>query len=341
MQNIALSTREVRLLKKHFKHSPIALIRVKSQVILMCNRGIHQEEIAELVVKNVRSVGRYIKAFNNVRMASLFSGHVDNENASKLTREQKKEIRKVLRRKSRKGGVPTRFWDIPKLKDYVKVEFGVVYDSDVSYHFLLRFSNLSFKYPDKLSPRRNGKEIKRRIREIRKEIKPFLKDDGWVVLASDETRLQLEAEIRRAWLLKGKRAIVRTERSDEHQNYLGFLDQKNWICRLFEIKRGNQIETVRVLKKLMLSYTDKKVCVVWDNAKWHKGKLLRKELSRCRKLEKLHLVNFPPYAPEKNPIEHVWQFAKSKTSNIDKGDFQKIKNGFSGIINSRIFKYRI
>jgi len=341
VQKIALSTREVRLLKTHFKYSPVALIRVKAQVILMCSRGIHQEEIAELVVKNVRSVGRYIQAFNNKRMASLFSGYVNNENASKLTREQKKEIRRVLRRKSSKGAIPTRFWDIPKLKDYVKVEFGVVYDSDVSYHFLLRFSNLSFKYPDKLSPRRDEKQIKKRIREIRKEIRPFLKDDGWVVLASDETRLQLEAEIRRAWLLKGKRTIVKTERSDEHQNYLGFLDQKNWRCQLFEIKRGNQIETVRVLKKLMLSYADKKVCVVWDNAKWHKGKLIRKELSRCRKLEKLHLVNFPPYAPEKNPIEHVWQFAKSKTSNIDKGDFQKIKNGFSGIINSRIFKYKI
>jgi len=265
----------------------------------MCNRGIHQEEVAELVVKNIRSVGRYIQAFNNERMASLFSGYVNNENASKLTREQKKEIRRVLRRKSSRDAIPTRFWDIPKLKDYVKAEFGIVYESDVSYHFLLRFSNLSFKYPDKLSPRKDEKQIKKRIREIRKEIRPFLKDDGWIVLASDETRLQLEAEIRRAWLLKGKRTIVKTERSDEHQNYLGFLDQKNWKCRLFEIKRGNQIETVRVLKKLMLSYADKKVCVVWDNAKWHKGKLIRKELSRCRKLEKLHLVNSPPHTHQR------------------------------------------
>ena len=176
----------------------------------MCNRGIHQEEVAELVVKNIRSVGRYIQAFNNERMASLFSGYVNNENASKLTREQKKEIRRVLRRKSSRDAIPTRFWDIPKLKDYVKAEFGIVYESDVSYHFLLRFSNLSFKYPNKLSPRKDEKQIKKRIREIRKEIRPFLKDDGWIVLASDETRLQLEAEIRRAWLLKGVMSIKTT-----------------------------------------------------------------------------------------------------------------------------------
>ncbi len=307
----------------------------------MSNRGIKQEDISELVSKDTRTVARYIKAFADVGMASLFSGHVNNENASKLTRDQKKEIRKVLKRRTRKGGLPVGYWNVPKLKTYVEARFGVVYESDVSYHFLLSFSNLSFKYPDKLSPRRDEDEIKKRIRVVRREIKPFLKDTEWVVLASDETRVQLEAEIRRAWLVKGEKTVVKTERSDEHQNYLGFLDQKTWKCQLFEIARGNQVETIRVLKKLMEQYKDKKVCVVWDNAKWHKGKLLRKELGKGKGLEKLHLVSLPPYAPEKNPIEHVWQFAKSKVANINKGDFQDVKDNFSRVINSKIFKYKI
>lgn len=341
MHRLALSADEVVLLKNHFKYSPIALIRVKAQAILMSAGGLGQEEIAELVVRDIRSVQRYIDDFSRKRLASLFSGHLDNENASKLTRDQKEEIRRVLQKTPEEGGLPSQFWDVPKLKEYIKAEFGVVYESSVSYHYLLKFSGLSFKYPDKLSPRRDEAYVKKRIREIKKEIEPLLKDDRWLVFASDETRIQLEAEIRRAWLIKGKRTVVKTEKDKEHQNYIGFLNQKDGRCQIFETKRGNQRETIRILKKLTAASREKRVCVIWDNARWHKGKLLRRELRKGNRLERLHLINFPPYAPEVNPIEHVWQFAKSKTSNINKGEFQMIKNNFSDIINSRTFNYKI
>lgn len=337
----ALSAEEIQLLKNHFRKSPIALIRVKAQAVLMNQRGLPQEEIAELVVKNVRSVQRYLSGFNRNRLASLFSGHVDNENASKLTRKQKQEIKTILNLVPEAGGLPKSFWDVPALKDYVWAKFKVVYESRQSYHFLLKFSGLSFKYPDKLSPRRDEAFIIQRVKTIREEIKPFLRDSHWVVLAADETRLQLEAEIRRAWLIKGKRTVVKTERSKEHQNYLGFLDQNTGKCQVFTINRGNQPETIRVLKQLVAQYPGKHICVIWDNAKWHKGKLLRRYLGKGRKLEKLHLVNFPPYAPDHNPIEHVWQYAKGKIANRSGQDFETIKQAFLSHINQRNFAYRI
>lgn len=46
-------------------------------------------------------------------------------------------------------------------------------------------------------------------------------------------------------------------------------------------------------------------------------------------------------APEHNPIEHVWQFAKHQISNINKGEFITIKNNFQTTINSRNYNYKI
>jgi transposase len=183
--------------------------------------------------------------------------------------------------------------------------------------------------------------IENRVKEIRQEIASLRSDPNWVVLAADETRLQLESEIRRAWLVRGKRTIIKTERSDEHQNYLGFLDQKYGTCQVFEIDKGNQIETIKVLKKLVEQYPNKRVCVIWDNAKWHKGKLLRCNLSKDKSLERLHLINFPPYAPTHNPIEHVWQYAKSKISNRHEHSFSEIKHDFLASISNRVFDYKI
>lgn len=59
-------------------------------------------------------------------------------------------------------GIPPRFWDVPKLKQYVSAVFDVVYESDVNYHLLLKFSGLSLKYPDVVSPRRDEKAIQKK-----------------------------------------------------------------------------------------------------------------------------------------------------------------------------------
>jgi transposase len=341
MIHLHLSEEEVNLLHQHNKFAGIDLVRSKAQAILLRSQDILIKPISFTTNRSERTIERWLDDFQKRRMSSIFSGKADNENACKLTKEQKLEIKKVIGQPPDKYGIPKEFWSVPKLKDYVSAQFGVVYESDISYHYLLRFAGLDLKYPDKLSPRRNEKVIKTRMQEIKKEIKPFLKDPNWTVLAADETRLQLEAEIRRAWLVKGKRTIVKTERSNEHQNYLGFLDQKTGECQVFSINRGNQTETIRVLKILMGKYPNQKVCVIWDNARWHDGKVLKAELVKKKKLKNLYLINMPPYAPDHNPIEHVWQYAKSKIANRGGSDFKTIKQDFLDHINNRKFDYKI
>lgn len=341
MYLVSLTAHESEILADYVRGCSVSTIRLRAHAILMRDRKLSLGDISTLVFRSERSITRWFVEFNERRLSSIFSGHIDNENASKLTKVQKLQIKKILGRPPDKYGVPKEFWDVPKLKNYVEAKFGVVYESDISYHFLLKFSGLSFKYPDKTSPRRDEEFIKNRTKEIKSEIKPLLKDKNWVVLATDEVRVQLEAEIRRAWLVRNKKTKVKTERSNEFQNYIGFLDQNTFKCQVFEIKRGNQIETIRVLKTLVKQYQDKKVCIIWDNAKWHKGKLLRQELSTGKKLQNLHLINFPPYAPEHNPIEHVWKYTKDQISNNKHNTFEEIKQEFTYITNSKLFNYKI
>jgi len=338
---IILTLPEKEILKGYVKSCPLETVRLRAHAILMRDKQVKLLDIAELVFRTPRTITRWLNEFTDQRISSLFSGHIDNENAGKLTRQQKAEIKRVLSQPPDKYGIPKEFWDVPKLKEYVKAEFDVVYESSVSYHYLLKFSGLSFKYPDKLNLRRDELVIKKRIREIKKEIAPLLSDPTWMVFTSDETRLQLEAEIRRAWLVKGKRTVVKTERSKEHQNYLGFLNQKSGECQVYEIHRGKQIYVIPVLEALVTKYPDKRVCVVWDNATHHKGKLLREKLKKGNSLERLHLIPFPPYAPDHNPIEHIWQYAKKQIANRSGQVFGEIKQAFLLSISERTFMYQI
>lgn len=339
--NFELTNDEKPILKEYFKTSPIPLIRNKAQAVIMFASGLEFDQISQFLFKTSRTISRWIGDFRDRRLASLFCGYVDNENAKKLTKAQKIEIKAVLKEAPTEQGLSKDFWDVPQLKSYVQAKFGVVFESERSYHFLLKFSDLSFKQPDTFSIRRNDDLIKARMIEIREEIKPYLQDPEWEVFAADETRMVLEALTRKAWLKRGERTIIKVKQSNEYQSYFGALNQKSFKCHAYELDWQNQAEIVKALERLLADYPGKKLCLVWDNAAFHKGKVIREALKKDNLLEKVHLINLPPYAPDFNPIEHVWNTIKSSLSNKQFDSFEITKKMFMDEINKRTFNYKL
>lgn len=341
MIHIDLSTEEKELLREYFKTSPISLIRLKAQAILLREHEMKVAEIAYAVVRDERTIERWIKDFSERRIASMFSGMVGNEHAAKLTKAQKEEIKKVLSEKPSIYGLPREFWNVPQLKNYVYARFGQVYETDRSYHFLLEFGNLSFKVPDKFNFRRNEQKIAARLEQIYEEILPYMESPKWEVFCSDETRIQLEAITRRAWVKKGEKTVLKVERTDDYQNYLGFLNQKTFKLHVLEIAWGRLTEIIRATGEFIKLYPNKKICIIWDNATCHKGVLMREALAKGGLLERVHLVNLPPYAPDHNPIEHVWNTVKDKLANNQDKNFEETKHKFMRLTNNHFFPYQI
>ncbi len=341
MVKTKITTEEKALLKDYLKKSPLLLVRLKSLALLSRDKSMKVKDIADIVSKNEKTISHWMRDWEDFRMASVFTGHENNQNAGKLTKEQKKEIKEALAKPLSAYDIPKEFWDVPALKKYVQTKFEVVYESVQSYHFLLSFSNLSFKYPDTFDYRRNKALIAERMTQIHEEIQPFLKDKEWEVFASDEVRMELEAFTRRAWLKRGERTLVKVDRERIAQSYIGFLNQKNFDCHLHELDWQNQEEILKAFEKFLKKYPKKKICVIWDNARFHKGKEIKKVLGKGHLLERVHLINLPPYAPDKNPIEHVWNTAKGSMANIQYDNFEKMKEAFAKYIDGRKFKYQI
>jgi transposase len=81
-------------------------------------------------------------------------------------------------------------------------------------------------------------------------------------------------------------------------------------CQLYE--NNIQSEEVAAFLRHLLRQVRGHLIVVLDNGKTHRGAPVRELLTRtCR----LHLVAFPPYAPELNPDEGVWNHLKRTLAN--------------------------
>jgi transposase len=339
---ITPSDEEHELLVSYYKRGPNTLVRARAHAILLSAQKIRTPQIAQMLLYNKHTVGMWIKTWKRERIASLFPKYQGNQNAAKLTRAQKKEIENVLGSPPSNEGLPGTFWTLPNLKQHVHTAFGVVYESTKSYYFLLKHCGYSFKLPSPFDRRRDEKLIEVRMKEICKEINPFLKNLDWEVLVQDECHVNWEEEIRRAWIKRGEKTVVKLERDKgQSQSYFGALNQRTGQHHLIELSWQDSAHTIAALQLLSREYPGKKLCIIWDNAKWHKSQELREQLKKGRSLEHVHLINFPPYAPDENPEEHVWKEGKEAIANTNFESFNDLKDAFCAAVTGRTFDYRV
>ena len=305
----------------------------------MWDNGMSDFGVADVVGRSERRVTLWRRDWNKQRMASIFSGHTDNRNAGKLTPYQLQQIKETLSAPPSEFGIPKTMWDVPTLKQYVSSRFDVVYESPESYYFMLRFAGLSFKYPDTFDLKRNEELILERMQVIRAEIRPLQHRDDWEVFSCDEVKMQQDAIIRRCWLKKGQRTVIKVNRDKQSQSYIGFLNQKNYRCHLYEMPWQNSDEVLKAMKLFLQEYPNKHIAIIWDNAPFHKSKAIREQLKKGGIMERVHLIAMPPYAPDENPVEHVWNTTKQAVANIQRSTFEETKQAFSDFVASRHFQY--
>lgn len=333
--------KEEKLLTNHYKKAGSRLIRERAHAMMLSNKGYAVYQIAEILFRDEDTVRNWKNNWNNKRMSSIFTAYTGNTNASKFTKEQKEEIRKTINKPPHKQGLPGTFWLLPQIKQYLKAEFGVVYESDRSYHYLLKYSGYSWKLPSPFDIKRDETQIKKRMKEIREEIKPYMEDDNWVVLTADETRINWEEEVRRAWLKRNKKTVIKLSRNKTGQSYFGALNIKTGKESIYPLDWQNTENIIKVVLWLIKKHENKKLCIIWDNASWHKSKELRNELMAGGKLESVHLINFPPYAPDMNPEEHVWKYGKENIANTNFNTFEAMKESFTKLLNNKMFDYKM
>jgi len=315
------------------------LVRMKAEAILYASRGVDVSIIAEMVERSEKTIREWLADWQTSRMCSVLTGHAGNQNAAKLTRTQKEDLKAVLAQPPSRSGIDAEFWDVPALRDVVKIWFDVEYESDSSYQLLLRFCGLSFKLPDPFDKHRDEKAITRRMTEVKVQVNQLL-EAGWEVYAVDEVRLEHEAETRRMWLPRGQRTKLYVDRQKVSQSFFGALSLTNKKMKLYPIE-GNQNteQIILALERLQRETRTEKIAVVLDNARFHHAKALTSLYQPGQLLERITPVFLPPYAPDHNPVEHVWNTAKNNIANIQHETPEQTFGAFASYVTGRTFNY--
>lgn len=340
MATVSVDPDEQRVLLNWKKRGDtMTLIRLKAEAILYSSKGVSVEIISELVDRSQRTVSEWLSDWNYYRLNSVVTEHAGNQNAAKLTREQKEDLKSVLKSPPSESGISADFWDVPALEDVVKTRFGVEYESDSSYQLLMKFLGMSFKKPDPFDKRRDEAKIAARMNEIKEQVRRLL-DEGYEVYTVDEVRVEHEAETRRMWLPRGERTKLKVDRKKSAHSFFGALSLTKNKMKIYPIAgQQNAEEITLMLARLQRETPGKKIAAVLDNASFHHAKALNSLFSPGEVLERITPIFLPPYAPDHNPTEHVWNAAKGHISNLQRDTPEETFSAFINYVTGRKFDY--
>jgi transposase len=138
-------------------------------------------------------------------------------------------------------------------------------------------------------------------------------DQAHLVLI-DETGLFLNPLVRRSWSKIGQTPVIGGDGGHRKKVSviagLSVSPQTQRLGLYFATEPDGFFTADKVVPFLrdLLKHLRGKVVVVWDRGGNHKGPIIRKFLSKNRRLT---LEMLPPWAPELNPVEDVWSWLKS------------------------------
>jgi transposase len=155
---------------------------------------------------------------------------------------------------------------------------------------------------------------------------PFIDESGFLLIPS----------VRRTWGLRGHTPVHRHHYRRKKVSVISALTvspKRSRIGLYFRCLPDANFDNHQVAGFLrhLMKHLRGFVIVIWDNGRCHKGDAMRAFLRRCRRIR---IEALPPYAPELNPDEGVWNQTRSTLANSRPDDTLDLSETLSDVLTS-------
>ena len=293
------------------------------------------EEMRKIAVRRVKeyheSPSEVIKAYGFCRttiykwLARAEEGGMDNLAAKpipgrpqELTHEQCEKVRVWINGKDpRQYGFDFGLWTRQLIVDLVREKFGQVISVWTAGRVLERLG-ITPQKPLRRAYERDANRIEDFKSVEYPEIKKRAKKEGADIFFLDEAGVRNDDPLGRTWAPRGKKPVVKTSGRRQSINALSAVNENGafWYRTYKETLNAD-----RMIEFLgdFLKGRKRPVILIVDNHPVHRSKAVA-EWVKAR-TNRIELVFLPPYAPELNPDEMVWNYLK--TNDIRKRPLRK------------------
>jgi transposase len=173
---------------------------------------------------------------------------------------------------------------------------------------LLAQLGLSVQRPLHAAYEQNPDLVNTWLRREYPRIKARAKRDGAMIFFADEAGIRSDHHTGTTWGAIGKTPVVRTTGKRVSCNMISAISAKGQMCFMVMSGRFNAGVFIEFLKRLITGRTQK-IFLIVDGHSAHHAKKTKSFVESIK--NRLELIFLPPYSPEINPDELVWNHVKN------------------------------
>lgn len=141
------------------------------------------------------------------------------------------------------------------------------------------------------------------------EIRQTVRETKGILYCEDEASISLTPVLGKTWAVRGQPRKVAVTGNRATVSAMSALSPRGRLVFRLHEKRITSVEVIDFLQQLLNAHPRRHVIVVMDQARPHTSKLT---LDYIESQRRLHVFYLPPYSPDWNPDEKVWNYLKNQ-----------------------------
>ena len=220
-----------------------------------------------------------------------------------LTKDEEQEVKSwIVGKDPRQHGFDFGLWTRKIVSNLIESRLGVILSLN-SVGRLLRRQGLTPQKPLRRAYERDEVAVKEWQDTQYPKIKRLAKRQGAEIFWLDEASIRSDDPLQRTWGLKGQTPIVKTSGQRQSISAISALSNKGAFWYHVYTGRFNAEKFIDCLKSFMRN-RKRPMILIMDGHPVHKATKVMKYIDG--KKAKLRIFLLPPYAPDLNPDELVW-----------------------------------
>lgn len=225
----------------------------------------------------------------------------------RLTAEQMQLLPDVLWHGAESYGFRGDIWTCERVAGVLSAEFGVSYSKSQVSRILKRLG-----WTPQVPITRAIQRDEQAIARWRTVVWPALKEQAarqhLTLIFVDESGLYLLPSVLKTYAPRGRTPLLSEWQTRDHLSIMGAVTAEGQVFSLVRQESLDGLDTVAFLAHLM-RVAGNRLLVVWDRSQIHRRAEVRAFLAEAA-CQHVQVEALPPYAPDLNPVEWLWQHVK-------------------------------
>ena len=289
------------------------------QAAELFDAGMTRAEVARQTGVSWRSVHEWYLAWKQGGKDAMKSGGKPGPKP-KFSDEEVLQVADELKRGAPAHGYAAELWTLPRVRRLVMEKFNRKLSTSETWR-LLRRIGWSPQKPARRARERDEQKIADWKLNEWPRIQAKARKEKRTLVFIDESGLSQKPSVKNTWAPEGETPVIQMNFNWKKLSVIGGITIRSIYFQMHEesVKAPQVIDFLKHLQK----HIKGKLLVVWDNLPAHRSKVVAEYLASTK--GRVWVERLPGYAPELNPIEYLWGYAKSnELANLAPKDLREL-----------------